>query len=197
MCLSKKLDHHFLGPFPIIEEVLSHVFQLSLSLALSCIHPIFHVSLLQPSSSSEIPNRVIYPPPPMELDDLDEWEVSHILNSKFNHHCKGSGLLISLSAKALTTPLMQQAGNHMNTLQMCPPWSKLSIGPILTSPLPKSLNYFFTSSLHITLGLTVNIFWHSKVTAIIFLQADLTIYNSSSASATTLPIHLPHMTLGM
>src|SRR5882724_8637203 len=44
-CLSKKLDHRFLGPFPIVERVSSHGFQLGLPLALSCIHLIFHVSL--------------------------------------------------------------------------------------------------------------------------------------------------------
>src|SRR5467141_483341 len=37
---SKNLDHRFLGPFPIIERVSSHAFRLSLSLALSRIHPI-------------------------------------------------------------------------------------------------------------------------------------------------------------
>src|SRR5882672_5071924 len=64
---SKKLDHRFLGPFPTIEKVSSHAFRLGLSLALSRIHPVFHVSLLQPTSSSDIPHRVIDPPPPIEL----------------------------------------------------------------------------------------------------------------------------------
>src|SRR5882672_352292 len=41
---SKKLDHHFLGPFPIVERASSHAFQLGLSLALSLIHPVFHSS---------------------------------------------------------------------------------------------------------------------------------------------------------
>jgi len=73
---SKKLDHHFLGPFVIMEKVSSYAFQLSLSLALSCVHPVFHISLFQPTSSSDIPNRVVDPPPPIELDDSDEWEVN-------------------------------------------------------------------------------------------------------------------------
>jgi len=37
--LSKKLDHRFLGPFPIVEKVSSHAFRPGLSLALSHIHP--------------------------------------------------------------------------------------------------------------------------------------------------------------
>src|SRR5467141_3924207 len=92
-CPSKKLDHCFLGPFLIVEKVSSHMFRLGLSLALTCIHPVFHVSLLQPTSSSETPDRVIDPPPPIELDDSDEWEVHRILNSKVHWHRKGRGLL--------------------------------------------------------------------------------------------------------
>ena len=89
----KKLDHHFLGPFPIVEKVSSHTFQLGLSLALLCIHPVFHVSLLQPTSASEIPNRAIDPPPLIVLDNTDKWEVHQILDSRIDHHRKGSGLL--------------------------------------------------------------------------------------------------------
>src|SRR5882724_7589539 len=92
-CPSKKLDHCFLGPFLIVEKVLSHAFQIGLSLALSHIHPVFHVSLLQPTSPSEIPNRTIDLPPPIKLDDSDKWEVHQILDSRVDHHRKGSGLL--------------------------------------------------------------------------------------------------------
>src|SRR5467141_3171936 len=92
-CPSKKLDHHFLGPFPIIERVSSHVFRLGLSLALSRIHPVFHISLLQPTSPSVIPARVVDPPPPIELDNSDEWEVNWILDSKLDQRRKGPGLL--------------------------------------------------------------------------------------------------------
>src|SRR5882672_5393529 len=90
---SKKLDQRFLGPFPIVERVSSHAFQLGLSLALSCIHPVFHVSLLQPTSSSDITSRVVDPPPPIQLANSDEWEVNRILDSKFDHHRKVPGLL--------------------------------------------------------------------------------------------------------
>src|SRR6266481_9607290 len=90
---SKKLDHRFLGPFPVVEMVSSHAVQLGLPLTLQRIHPVFHVSLLEPTSSSAIPNHVKDPPPPLELDDSDEYQVQQILNSKINCHCKGFGLL--------------------------------------------------------------------------------------------------------
>ena len=51
------------------------------------------MSLLQPTSSSVIPARVVYPPPPIELDDSDEWEVNRILDSKVDQCHKGPGLL--------------------------------------------------------------------------------------------------------
>ena len=51
------------------------------------------MSLLQPTSSSDIPNRTIDPLPPIELDNSDEWEVHRILDSRVNHCRKGSGLL--------------------------------------------------------------------------------------------------------
>src|SRR5882724_1850724 len=98
-CPSKKLDHHFLGPFLIMEKVSSHPFQLGLSLALLHIHPVFHVSLLQCTSPSEIPNRAVDPPPLIELDNSNKWEVHQILNSRFNHHCQGSGLLYLIKWK--------------------------------------------------------------------------------------------------
>src|SRR5467141_3904255 len=90
---SKKLDHRFLGPFVIVERVSSHAFRLGLSLALSHIHPVFHVSLLKPTSSSDIPNRVVDPPPPIKLDNSEEWEVNLILDSKVDQCRKGLGLL--------------------------------------------------------------------------------------------------------
>src|SRR5882672_9978581 len=95
----KKLDHRFLGPFPIMERVSSHVFRLGLSLALSCIHPVFHVPLLQPTSSSDISNRVVDPPPLIELDDSEEWEVHRILDSKVDRWHKGPGLLYLVERK--------------------------------------------------------------------------------------------------
>ena len=99
MCPSKKLYHHFLGPFLIVERVSSHVFQLGLPLALSCNHPVFHVSLFQPTSSSDIPNRVVNPPPLMKLDNSNKWEVNQFLNSRFNWNHKGSALLYLIKWK--------------------------------------------------------------------------------------------------
>ena len=47
------------------------------------IHPVFHISLLEPYKSSLIPGRIIPPPPPVEVMTDTEWEVESILDSKY------------------------------------------------------------------------------------------------------------------
>ncbi|MBW0497930.1 hypothetical protein O181_037645 [Austropuccinia psidii MF-1] len=47
------------------------------------IHPVFHISLLEPIKTSIIPNRHQEPPPPIIIEEEEEWEVSQILDSKF------------------------------------------------------------------------------------------------------------------
>ncbi|MBW0548725.1 hypothetical protein O181_088440 [Austropuccinia psidii MF-1] len=46
------------------------------------IHPVFHISLLEPVKTSAIPNRHQEPPPPIIIEEEEEWEVSQILDSK-------------------------------------------------------------------------------------------------------------------
>ena len=46
---SKKLDWKNLGPFPVTQMVSSHAYRLDLPDSMK-IHPVFHVSLLQPAS---------------------------------------------------------------------------------------------------------------------------------------------------
>ena len=73
--------------------VSSHAAQLGLSLALQRIHPVFHVSLLQPTDPSSNLNWLDDLPPPLEVDDSMEYKVYHILDSKIDHRQKGLGLL--------------------------------------------------------------------------------------------------------
>jgi hypothetical protein len=46
------------------------------------IHPVFHVSLLEPYKESTIPGRLPAPPPPIEINREEEFEVSKIINSR-------------------------------------------------------------------------------------------------------------------
>ena len=77
---SKKLSHKAIGPFRISELIGKQAYRLNLPTAYA-IHPVFHVSLLEPyhrGQNSDIPK---YPPPEL-VGDEDEWEVEQILDRR-------------------------------------------------------------------------------------------------------------------
>jgi hypothetical protein len=61
---SRKLDYQQLGSFKIIAHINPVSYHLEFPLTIH-IHPVFHVSLLEPYKKSQIPNRILPPPPPM------------------------------------------------------------------------------------------------------------------------------------
>ncbi|MBW0571826.1 hypothetical protein O181_111541 [Austropuccinia psidii MF-1] len=79
---TKKLSERWLGPFPILKKVSTHAYHLKLPSQWKSIHPVFHISLLEPVKTSTIPNRHQEPPPPIIIEEEEEWEVSQILSSK-------------------------------------------------------------------------------------------------------------------
>ena len=81
---SKKLDSRRIGPFPIISKVSPLAFRLELPANLSSIHPVHHVSSLEPYVENTIPGRSQSPPPPVVVDGELEHEVEAILDSKFD-----------------------------------------------------------------------------------------------------------------
>ncbi|KAH8153128.1 uncharacterized protein LAJ45_02715 [Morchella importuna] len=46
------------------------------------IHPVFHVSLLSPEAGNPLPGQQLSPPPPVEIEGEEEWEVEEILDSR-------------------------------------------------------------------------------------------------------------------
>ncbi|MBW0499694.1 hypothetical protein O181_039409 [Austropuccinia psidii MF-1] len=78
----KKLSERWLGPFPILKKVSTHAYHLKLLSQWKSIHPVFHISLLEPVKTSKIPNRNQEPPPPIIIEEEEEWETSQILDSK-------------------------------------------------------------------------------------------------------------------
>jgi hypothetical protein len=79
---SKKLSEKFLGPFDIIGKAGTHSFILRLPDTIRGVHPVFHVSMLEPATPNEIPNRSETPPPPVEVEGDLEYEISEVLDSK-------------------------------------------------------------------------------------------------------------------
>ena len=51
-------------------------------------HPIFHVSMLEPSSPNKFLNLTETPPLPIIIDGEMEFEISEILDSKIDKHHK-------------------------------------------------------------------------------------------------------------
>ena len=86
--LSKKLAEKFLGPFEILSQVGSVSFTLHLPDSMYGIHPIFHISMLEPSAPNEFPNRTETPPLPVIINGEMEFKILEILDSKINKRRK-------------------------------------------------------------------------------------------------------------
>ena len=90
---SKKLSEKFLGPYEIIARPGSHSITLRLLDSLHAVHPVFHVSMLEPAVPNTIPSRVQSPPPPIMVDDEPKFEISEILDTKINNRHRTCKLL--------------------------------------------------------------------------------------------------------
>ncbi len=84
MCPTAKFAEKFLGPFKIISQPGSHSFTLKLPSDLHAIHPVFHVSQLEPVEENTIPNHTQPPPPPVEVDGEEQYKIAQILDSKID-----------------------------------------------------------------------------------------------------------------
>jgi len=87
----KKLDHKRFGPIKILEKISTHARRLDLPKQLRSLHPVFHVSLLEPHTPNSIPNRIQSPPPPVKIDGDIEFEVAEIVDSKIDRRRKDDG----------------------------------------------------------------------------------------------------------
>jgi len=78
---SAKLDHRRHGPFKIARKISSHAFRLELHSSMQ-VHPVFHVSLLEPAAQDPLLGHQQPPPPPVEIDGEQEWFVDSMLDSR-------------------------------------------------------------------------------------------------------------------
>jgi transposase InsO family protein len=75
---SQKLDHQKIGPFTIEEKLGPVNYKLRLPKSMSKIHPVFHISLLEPAPK----NAMIAEDVEIDDDTEQEYEVERILNDK-------------------------------------------------------------------------------------------------------------------
>ncbi|KAH0612978.1 uncharacterized protein H6S33_009358 [Morchella sextelata] len=78
---SKKFDWKRIGPYNVKRIVNPYAYELELPRSMK-IHPIFHVSLLSPDVNDPLPGQQQLPPPPVEIEGEEEWEVEDILDSR-------------------------------------------------------------------------------------------------------------------
>jgi hypothetical protein len=89
-CPIRKLAEKLLGPYEIIAQPSSHAYTLKLPQSMRAVHPVFHISQIEPHVPSQIPDREQSPPPAIELDGDDHYKIREISDSKINRRrrCK-------------------------------------------------------------------------------------------------------------
>jgi len=79
---SQKLDNkRHDGPYKVKEKIGTHAYRLDLPNTMK-IHNLFHVSLIDLAANNRLEGQIIPPPPPVEVEGEEEWEVQEVLDSK-------------------------------------------------------------------------------------------------------------------
>jgi len=86
----KKLSEKYLGPYEIIAQPSPQSFILRFLDTMRAVHPMFHVSMLEPTIPNTFQHRSEPLPAPVIIDEEPEYEISKIVNSKINRRraCK-------------------------------------------------------------------------------------------------------------
>ncbi|MBW0545244.1 hypothetical protein O181_084959 [Austropuccinia psidii MF-1] len=113
-------------------KISTHAYHLKLPSQWKSIHPVFHVSLLEPVKRSIIPNRHQEPPPPIIIEEEEEWEFSQILDSKL----KRGKLWYLVELKGFSQDLERSTWEPTESPRVVLNWSRIFILYILTSQDP-------------------------------------------------------------
>jgi len=81
---SKKLSKKYLRPYKIISQPGTLSFTLCLPESMRSVHLVFHVSMLEPTTSNTFSERIQPAPAPVIIDGESEYEISQIVDSKID-----------------------------------------------------------------------------------------------------------------
>ncbi|QSZ34660.1 hypothetical protein DSL72_007514 [Monilinia vaccinii-corymbosi] len=84
----KKLDWKNLNPFKVIEMISPYAYKLELPASMRN-HPVFNVNLLYPVTDDPLPGQRNPPPPPIEVEGIEQFEVEEILDSRIERRGRG------------------------------------------------------------------------------------------------------------
>jgi len=89
-CPSKKLSEKYLRPYEIIAQPSLQSFTLRLPETMRAVHPVFHVSMLEPATPNTFQQRSEPPPALVIIDGEPEYEISKIVDFKIDRRraCK-------------------------------------------------------------------------------------------------------------
>ena len=81
---SKKLSRKYLRPYEIIAQPGTLLFTLHLPESMCSVHPVFHVSILEPAMSNTFSKTIQPASIPVIIDGEPEYEISQIVDSKID-----------------------------------------------------------------------------------------------------------------
>lgn len=100
----------------MLSEVSSHAQKLDLPLSLKQIHPVLHVSLLEPNHLNPFLLRLEPPPIPILIGNELEYEVQQVLNSKRANRV-GAKLLYPVQWKGYKETTEEHSWEPMSNLE--------------------------------------------------------------------------------
>jgi len=81
---SKKLSKKYLEPYEIIAQPGTLLFTLRLPESMCSVHPVFHVSMLEPATSNTFSERIQLAPAPVIIDREPKYKIFWIVDSKID-----------------------------------------------------------------------------------------------------------------
>jgi len=82
---SKKLDYKKIGPFNILAQIGTSAYKRALPPSMA-IHYTFHISLLEPYQKNLFPSQIKEPPPPIQIEGEDKYELEVIIDSRLHYN---------------------------------------------------------------------------------------------------------------